>query len=114
MRLACLFLVACILPAPALPQASRPDTPTFAQAERNAVELQQGMTPQQVRELLGKPRRTALRSSGVADAPGQGTLQWIYVWKTASPSSSDRTLSIDFAAKAAEEWTVNSWGWSIY
>jgi hypothetical protein len=113
MRLAPLLVVAALLPAPALPQASRPATPGFAQAERNAVELKQGMTPQEVRELLGKPRRTALKRSGPADAPGQSTLQWVYVW-TAASRYTERSLSIDFSAKGAEDWTVNSWDWSIY
>jgi outer membrane protein assembly factor BamE (lipoprotein component of BamABCDE complex) len=112
MRLALLFLVVCLLPAPALAQAPRPATPSFAQAERNAVDLKQGMTPQQVRELLGKPMRTAMKSSGPADAASQ--LQWIYEWNRAPQGSSERSLSIEFAARTAEEWTVNSWGWSIY
>ena len=45
-------------------QASRPGAnPSLAQAERNAVELKQGMTLEEVQKLLGKPKRTALRSS---------------------------------------------------
>lgn len=112
MRLARLFLVLCILPATALGQAPPPVTPSFARAERNAVELKQGMTQQQVRELLGTPRRTAMKSSGPADASSQ--LQWIYVWPATPASASERSLSIEFAAKSAEQWTVNSWGWSIY
>lgn len=110
MRLALLLLAACLLPAPALAQAARPSTLSIAQAERNTVELKHGMTPEEVRELLGKPRRTALRAS----SPGQGTLQWIYVWNAGAASSSERSLSIDFAAKGTEQWTVNSWDWSTY
>jgi len=60
-----LVLLAALLPslawlAPALAQASRPTTNAgLAQVERNAVELKQGMTPDEVLQLLGKPRRTA-------------------------------------------------------
>jgi hypothetical protein len=108
-----LVLLAALLPSPALAEGAAPNR---AQAERNAVELKQGMTPDEVRELLGKPRRTALRGNGgSASAASQGTLQWTYVWtgSTAS-SSSERSLQIEFAAKAADQWSVNSWGWSSY
>lgn len=77
-----------------------------AQAERNAVDLKQGMTIDDVQRLLGKPQRTTLRSNG---------LQWTYVWSSAAmSSSSERTLSVDFAAKAADQWLVNGWGWNGY
>ena len=69
------------------------------------------------RKLLGKPQRTALRSSGaVASAPWQGSLHWTYVWsdRAASSSSEQRTLSVEFAAKAADQWFVNGWGWNGY
>src|SRR5437868_8438019 len=70
-----------------------------AQAERNAVDLKQGMTIEEVQQLLGKPQRTALRSNG---------LQWTYVWNSAGmSSSSERSLSVDFGAKAADQWLVN-------
>ena len=116
-RLPTLLLLTAMLPCLALAQGSGPSaTPNRAQAERNAVELKQGMTPDEVRELLGKPRRTALRGNGgSASAASQGTLQWTYVWtgSTAS-SSSERSLQIEFAAKSAEQWSVNGWGWSSY
>ena len=103
MRLAALILAAGLLPAGALAQS----------AERNAVELRQGMTPEEVQKLLGKPRRTALRAdSGYAGAAPQGTLQWTYTWGGgAGASSSERTLQVDFAGKGAGQWTVNSWAW---
>jgi hypothetical protein len=114
MRFALLVLLAALLPAPAFAQEKRP-TPSLVQAERNAVELKQGMTPEEVQQLLGKPRRTALRSTGPANSPWQGTLQWTYVWTgAASSSSSERSLSIEFASKSAEQWYVNGWGWSNY
>ena len=48
---------------------------SFAQTERNSVELKQGMTLEEVQKLLGKPKRTALRNTGSsAGEPGQGTL----------------------------------------
>ena len=85
-----------------------------AQAERNAVDLKQGMTMDEVRQLLGKPRRTALASNGIGSSTsGQGTLQWTYVWNSAGlSSSSERTLSVEFAAKTADQWLVNSWSWN--
>jgi len=69
------------------------------QAERNAVELKQGMTLEEVEKLLGKPKRTALKNAA---------LQWTYVWVP------ERTLQVVFAAKTPEQWTVNSWDWSTY
>ena len=81
------------------------------------MELRHGMTPADVQELLGKPRRTALRSSGgSANSPWEGSLLWTYVWNSAGPaySSSERSLNIEFGAKAAEQWYVNGWSWSNY
>jgi hypothetical protein len=110
-----LFFLAALLPSLAWAQSTVPGaTSSRAQAERNAVDLKQGMTPDEVRELLGKPRRTALRGSG-GPGSGSGSLQWTYVWSgPASSSSSERSLNIDFAAKAADQWSVNGWGWSNY
>jgi hypothetical protein len=82
---------------------------SFAQAERNAVELKQGMTLDEVQKLLGKPSRTALRNAGsFAPEASQGMLQWTYAW------SRERTLNVVFAAKTPHEWHVNSWNWSEY
>jgi len=121
-RMPTLVLLAALLPslawlAPASAQAPGPvATPGRAQAERNAIDLKQGMTLDEVQQLLGKPQRTALKSNGATwSAPGQGTLQWTYVWNSAGLSSfSERTLSVEFAAKAADQWFVNGWGWSSY
>jgi hypothetical protein len=95
---------------PAGAQLSRPGVnASFAQAERNSVDLKQGMTLEEVQKLLGKPKRTALRNTGSsAGEPWQGTLQWTYAW------SSERTLQVVFAAKTPEQWYVNSWDWSNY
>ncbi len=111
-RLPILLLAAALLPGAALAQAARPAAaPSLAQAERNAVELKQGMSMEEDRTLLGKPRRTALR----AGVQGPGVLQWTYFWSGPAPSSSsERSLQIEFAAKGPEEWTVSSWGWSSY
>jgi hypothetical protein len=101
-RLTSLLLVAALLPAGALAQSP----------ERNAVELRQGMTPEEVQKLLGKPRRTALRADGgYAGSPTQGTLQWTYVWGASNAASSERVLQVDFAGKGAGQWSVNGWGW---
>jgi hypothetical protein len=119
-RLPTLVFLATFLPSLAwlAPASAQPPGPVAtakrAQAERNAVDLKQGMTPDEVQQLLGKPQRTALKSNGAASsAPGQGTLQWTYVWNSAS-SFSERSLSVEFAAKAADQWFVNGWGWSSY
>ena len=40
-----------------------------AVAERAAVDLRQGMTLEEVQQLLGKPRRTAMTGSGPVGAP---------------------------------------------
>ena len=75
-----------------------------------AVDLKQGMTLEEVQKLLGKPRRTALRSSG--GAPTEGSLQWTYSWS--STGHSEKSLQVVFAAKTPERWTVTSWDWSSY
>jgi hypothetical protein len=41
----------------------------------------------------------------------QGTLQWIYVWTSASTQG---TLQVGFAAKAPEAWFVDSWEWRSF
>ena len=102
--------------SPAGAQAPRAvSSASRVQAERAAVDLRQGMTPEQVEQLLGKPWRTALAGTGAGNAPGQGTLRWSYVW-TGSPSSqsSERVLNVEFNATAAERWTVSGWSWSPY
>ena len=109
-RLPILLLAAALLPAGALAQSPRAGAPSLAQAERNSVELKQGMSLDEVQKLLGKPRRTALR----AGIQGQGALQWSYFWGGPASSASERSLQIEFAAKAPDQWIVNSWGWSTY
>lgn len=80
-----------------------------AQAQRKAVELKQGMTLEEVQKLLGKPTRTALKNSGSAGAePWRGTLQWTYAW------SRESVLNVVFAAKAPQQWSVDSWDWATY
>jgi hypothetical protein len=114
-----LLFLAALLPSlawtsPASAQASRPAANvSLAQAERNAVELKQGMSLEQVQTLLGKPRRTALKNDGSfsTSAASQGTLQWTYTW---TGSSSQASLHIQFATKTPEEWYVNSWEWGSY
>jgi hypothetical protein len=120
-QLPTLVLLAALLPwlvwlPPARAQASRPAASAgLTQVERNAVDLKQGMTPDEVLKLLGKPRRTALRSnSGSSSAPWQGTLQWTYVLTGSSMALSERSLQIEFAAKTADQWSVKAWGWSGY
>jgi len=84
---------------------------SLAQAERNAVELKQGMSAGDVQKLLGKPRRTTLKSNALG-ANAQGSLQWTYSWTGAS--SSGGSLRVDFSAKAPDEWYVSSWDWATY
>jgi hypothetical protein len=98
--------------SPAAAEPARPAaTLNLAQAERMAADLKQGMKLEEVQKLLGKPRRTALRHDGSSSSvPSQGTLQWMYSWG----SSSQGSLQIEFAAKAPEDWYVNSWQWATY
>lgn len=88
---------------------------SLTQAERLAVDLRQGMTLQEVRGLLGKPKRTAMKALGYgppSDA-GQSALQWTYAWSSASQS--EATLSVVFAShNAPERWLVQSWDWTAY
>ena len=103
--------------SPAAAQGGRPtQTASRVQSERAAVDLRQGMTPEEVQRLLGKPWRTALSmNGGAANMPSQGTLRWIYTWiGSASSSSSERSLNIDFSANVAEQWAVSGWNWSTY
>jgi hypothetical protein len=95
--------------APAGAQAPRAAPLSHAQLERNSVELKAGMTLEQVQKLLGKPKRTGLKSAGgFAGESSQGTLQWTYA------SGSEQSLQVVFAAKAPGEWQVSSWEWSAY
>jgi len=83
---------------------------SLTQTERVAVDLKQGMSAEEVQKLLGQPRRTTLKSAG--SYPGtasQGTLQWTYSW-----TGSQGNLRIDFAAKAPDQWYINSWEWTTY
>lgn len=107
------FLLSLTWISPARAQTARPAADlTLAQAERNAVHLKQGMSVEEVQRLLGKPRRTALKSNGsFTNAPWQGTLKWTYSWAgTPSPGS----LQVEFAATTPEAWYVNSWEWTTY
>lgn len=111
------FVLLALLPSlawtsPALAQVSRPAALSLAQAERSAVNLRQGMSAEEVQQLLGKPRRTALKSTGGSSEPWQGTLHWSYAWTGAS--SADSNLQVVFAARKPGEWYVHAWEWSRY
>jgi|SRR5690348_8296783 hypothetical protein len=80
------------------------------QAERNAIELRQGMTLESVQTLLGKPARTALKHRN-ARPDEQGSLEWTY---TFGGKYSRRVLQVVFAANAPGQWTVESWDWPGY
>ncbi len=88
---------------------------TLAQGERRSVELKQGMTLPEVQDLLGKPKRTALKALGHGSTPepGHSVLHWTYVWS--GTSASDRNLEVVFTSrKAPEGWVVQSWDWAGY
>jgi hypothetical protein len=81
-----------------------------AQAERNSIDLKQGMTLERVQTLLGKPARTALKHRNAR--PGEpGTLEWTY---TFGGKYSQRVLQVVFAANAPGQWAVESWDWPGY
>jgi len=82
-----------------------------AQAERKSVELRQGMSSEEVEKLLGKPRRTALKTGASTSTTG-GTLQWTYSWP--GTYSAQGSLNVSFGATTPEQWRVNSWEWSTY
>jgi hypothetical protein len=114
-QLVTLALFGALLPwsAVAGAQSSRPAVGlSVAQAERNAVELKQGMSAEEVERLLGKPRRTALKSNdNSSSSPTRGTLQWTYQWNS---NSNPAILHVNFASKTPEAWLVNSWEWGSY
>ena len=101
-------------PSHTLAQGARSSGPSRAAGERAAVDLRQGMTPDEVQTLLGKPWRTALSgNAGAGNGAGGQTLRWTYAWKS-STSSMERLLNVDFTAKAVEQWSVSGWNWSAY
>jgi len=51
-----------LLPLSSLAQSRSAPAGSVARAERAAVDLKQGMTLDEVRQLLGKPRRTAAKT----------------------------------------------------
>jgi len=97
--------------SPAGAQALQPvAVVSLAQAERVAVDLKQGMSAEEVQKMLGKPRRTALKSGGgYPNATSLGTLQWSYSW-----TGTQGNLRIEFLSKAPDQWYVNSWDWTTY
>jgi hypothetical protein len=118
MKRIALVLSLALLPSllwvsPASAQAVRPVAVLgLAQAERMAVDLKQGMSSEEVQQLLGKPQRTALKANGGSSGtPSQGILQWTYSW---GGSSAPGNLHIEFVAKTPDQWYVNGWEWSTY
>ena len=95
---------------PALGQPRGDPLLSLAQAERSAADLHRGMSADEVRKLLGKPKRTGLKDDG-ARAASRGALQWTYVW---SGTSGPSTLHVDFVSDAPEDWRVHGWEWSTY
>lgn len=111
-----LFFLAALFPAftwaaPAGAGPSRPpENLNLADAERRAADLRQGMSIDDVQGLLGKPRRTTLKSNSSSASP-QGTLQWTYNWTS---SSAPGSLRVTFISKTPNAWYVNSWEWANY
>lgn len=92
-------------------QAPRTAETSLVQAERLSAELKQGMSSDDVRKLLGPPRRTALRSDGSSlSETTNSRLQWTYVW---NGTSGPGTLRVDFRSKS-EAWSVTSWEWTTF
>ena len=108
--LALLLAGALAAPSLALAQTRVSADATLVQAERMAAGLRQGMPLEDVRKLLGDPKRTAMRSEGsnTTDAT-RSTLQWTYTW--AGPGG-EGTLRVEFGAKVPDKWHVTSWLWA--
>jgi hypothetical protein len=107
----CVLGALAAAPAESAQQARADTSLTLAQAERNAADLHRGMSPEDVRKLLGKPKRTGLKEDGAPAANSQGALRWTYVW---NGGNGPGTLSIDFVADSPEQWQVRGWEWSTY
>jgi hypothetical protein len=84
---------------------------SLAQAERSAADLRRGMSVDDVRGLLGKPKRTGLKGDGLPSGASQGALQWTYVW---SDMHGANTLHVDFVSDQPEQWRVHGWEWAAY
>ena len=96
-------------PAPAQPRSGEAGL-SLPQAERSATDLHRGMSVDEVRKLLGKPKRTGLKDDG-ATAASRGALRWTYIWAgTFGPS----TLHVDFVSDTPEDWRVRGWEWAAY
>lgn len=113
MRTFALVVLLGALAAPCVQaQAPRAAEPSLVQAERLSAELRQGMSSDDVRKLLGPPRRTALRSDGSSQSEVTNSrLQWTYVW---SGTSGPGTLRVDFRSRSADAWSVTSWEWTTF
>jgi hypothetical protein len=112
-----LFLALALVLASAPSGAQVPAKARYSQSdgERLSISLRQGMTADQVENLMGKPKRTALRASmgaGAASEGAQSSLLWTYSW--AGASYNERNLLIVFVGKSPDQWTVSSWDWTGY
>ena len=112
-RAGALLLLGALALAQAAPaQQARSDVVlSLPQAERSASDLRRGMSADDVRKLLGKPKRTGLKDDASSSAASQGALQWTYVWNGAGGPS---TLHIDFVSDSPEQWHVRGWEWVAY
>lgn len=107
-----LLLLAALTLSQAVPaQQVRDVVLSLPQAEKNAADLRRGMSPEDVRRLLGKPKRTGLKDDGTSGATAQGALQWTYVW---SGTNGPSTLHIDFLSDSPDQWHVRGWEWAVY
>ena len=108
-------MLPCMLYSAGAGAQSAPIKPlNLTQAERLAIDLREGMTLEEVQKLLGKPKRTAMKSLGYGSSaePAQSSLQWTYTW--ANQSQSDRSLQVVFASKSPGQWLVSGWDWAGY
>jgi len=107
----CVLAALAAAPAQSAQQPRAEMSLSLAQAERNAADLHRGMTPDDVRKLLGKPKRTGLKDDGALSTASQGALRWTYVW---NGGSGPGTLNVDFVSSSPEQWQVHGWEWSSY
>ena len=86
---------------PALGQPRGDPLLSLAQAERSAADLHRGMSADEVRKLLGKPKRTGLKDDGASAASRGGTAMDVCLVGNFRPQHPARGLRVRRAGRLA-------------